>query len=66
MDSHYDWFASGFDKITSNSLDFRWNGYSWLLCFIGVPTLSVHREILGPSLGLAVDVWDEDGLKCHK
>ena len=61
MDSHYDWLASGFDKslqIASIS-----GGTDILGCFVlGIPTLSVHRgEIQGPSLGLAVDVWNEDG-----
>lgn len=32
-------------------------------CFVlGIPALPVHRgEIQGPGLGLAVDVWDDDG-----
>ena len=62
MDSHYDWLASGFDnsvQIASIS-----GGTDILGCFVlGVPSLSVHRgEIQGPSLGLAVDVWDDNGV----
>ncbi len=61
MDSHYDWLADGFEKsIQIASIS---GGTDILGCFVlGVPTLSVHRgEIQGPSLGLSVDVWDEDG-----